>query len=338
LSDVEAWLTRRWYNGPAPLALRPLSALYGAAMALRRSGYAHGWFASHDAGKPVLVVGNITVGGTGKTPLVIWLAQHFSAQGLKVGIVSRGHGRTDSAPREVHEGDDWRLVGDEPLLLARHSGCPVIVAIDRVEGARRLAARGVDVIVADDGLQHLRLRRNCEIAVIDGARGLGNGALLPAGPLREPSERLASVDALVLNGAARSGFEVARETFQMTLVMQEPASLASASAAPPDFRGRRVHAVAGTGHPARFFSALKARGIDVIEHPFPDHHAFSESDLDFGDSLPVLMTEKDAVKCRSFADPRLWYVPVAVQFGGREGQTLLEKVLRKLGVTTPARG
>jgi tetraacyldisaccharide 4'-kinase len=308
-------------------------------MAARRAAYRIGVLPSHAAGKPVLVVGNITVGGTGKTPLVIWLARELSDIGLKVGIVSRGHGRTDTAVREVQQDDDWRLVGDEPLLLKRQTSCPVVVAFDRVEGAHRLVAQGVDVIVADDGLQHLRLRRSCEIAVVDGARGLGNGALLPAGPLREPASRLSQVDALVLNGRARKQFARSADAFQMTLVMQEPQPLVPAAVStvvPPNFRGQRVHAVAGIGHPERFFSELKARGMDVIEHPFPDHHAYSAEDVSFGDALPVLMTEKDAVKCRAFADPRFWYVPVSVRFGERDEQALLEKVLRKLGVTGSA--
>lgn len=342
---MEAWLTGRWYGGSAPLLLRPLSWLYGGVLALRGAAYTQGLLATHNAGKPVLVIGNLTVGGTGKTPLVIWIAQRLTALGFKVGIVSRGHGRHESAPRVVEETSDWREVGDEPLLLRRHTGCTTVVAADRVAGARVLAAQGVNVIVADDGLQHLRLRRECEIVVVDTERGFGNGALLPAGPLREPVSRLQTVDAVVLNGNVSS--PLANGAFVMTLVPGEPRHVSAPilphhravegdEAAHVDFEGVRVHAVAGIGNPSRFFASLRARGIDVIEHPFPDHHAFTPHDLAFGDALPVLMTEKDAVKCRAFADPRLWYVPVAASFGEPEGRELLQRVLHKLGLSATA--
>lgn len=361
---MEAWLTRRWYGESAPLALRPLSWIYGGAMTLRQAAYRSGVFPSHDPGRPVLVVGNLTVGGTGKTPLVIWVARQLAQRGLRAGIVSRGHGRSETAPRVVEEGTDWQLVGDEPVLLRRNSGCPTVVAADRVAGARLLVEMGVDVIVADDGLQHLRLRRKCEIVVVDATRGFGNGSLLPAGPLREPISRLRTVDAVVMNGgdAVSSGDGTtavqASPAFTMSLEPQEiqpvcggvlpradsmksPGPVgpgAVGGSASPDFAGQAVHAVAGIGNPARFFAALRERGIQVIEHPFPDHHAFAAADLAFGDGLPVLMTEKDAVKCRDFADPRLWYVPVAARFGEREGGELLERLLRKLDPTGHPRG
>lgn len=340
---MQAWLTRRWYEDSAPFALLPLSWIYGGAIALRRSAYAGGIFRTHEVGKPVLVVGNITVGGTGKTPLVIWLAREMRALGLKPGIVSRGYGRTGAAPVEVRSDSDWRLVGDEPLLLERHSGCPTVVSVDRVEGARRLVEGGVDLILADDGLQHLRLRRNCEIAVVDGARGVGNGTLLPAGPLREPVSKLDRVDAIVLNGSAKAPSAHNAGAFSMKLMAGDPAPLAALGggacvADPAVLRGHPVHAVAGIGNPSRFFADLRARGFEVIEHPFPDHHAFSEAELDFGDGLPVLMTEKDAVKCLAFALPRLWYVPVTASFPEAEGRLLLDRVLRKLALTASSRG
>lgn len=341
--SMQAWLTRRWYEDSAPLALLPLSWIYGGAISLRSRAYASGFLRSYDVGKPVLVVGNVTAGGTGKTPLVIWLAQQMRSMGLKPGIVSRGYGRTGAAAVEVSIESDWQLVGDEPLLLERHTSCPTVVSVDRVEGARRLVERGVDVILADDGLQHLRLRRTCEIAVVDGARGVGNGALLPAGPLREPASKLDRVDAVVVNGRSKATFVRNASTFSMTLVAGNPAPvsalLGGACDAPPvDWRSQRVHAVAGIGNPARFFAELRARGIEAIEHPFPDHHPFLESELDFGDGLPVLMTEKDAVRCLSFALPRLWYLPVTASFPEAEGRALLERVLRKLGLTVSWRG
>lgn len=330
-------LTDLWYREPARGALlRPLAWLYGALLRLRRRAYGSGLIATERAGCPVVVVGNLTVGGTGKTPLTIWLARELVGRGLKVGVLSRGYGRRGRAPREVLAASDWREVGDEPLLLARHSACPTVVAADRVAGARALMARGVQVILADDGLQHLRLGRACEIVVVDGARGFGNGRLLPAGPLREPLAALAHADVVVMNGAATHG-SLARPlpgpgALTMTLVADAAVRL-DAGAAPcplPAFRGQRVHAVAGIGNPQRFFAMLRAQGLEIEEHPFPDHHALSVRELDFGDLRPVLMTEKDAVKCAGFADARLWYVPVAAQLGAADAAVLLERVLRRI--------
>ena len=199
-------LTDLWYREPDRASLlQPLAWLYGAVVRLRRAAYGSGLIVTERAGCPVVVIGNLTVGGTGKTPLTIWLARELVGRGLRVGILSRGYGRRERAPREVLVGSDWREVGDEPLLLARHSACPTFVAADRVAGARALTARGVQVILADDGLQHLRLGRACEIVVVDGARGFGNGRLLPAGPLREPLAALARADVVVTNGAATHG-------------------------------------------------------------------------------------------------------------------------------------
>jgi tetraacyldisaccharide 4'-kinase len=334
---VQQRLTELWYRDPARASLlQPLSWLYGAALAARRRAYASGWAASERAGKPVVIVGNLTVGGTGKTPLTIWLARELGAQGLRVGIVSRGYGRRGSEPRAVQGTCDWREVGDEPLILARRTACPTVVAADRVAGARALAVRGVDVIVADDGLQHLRLARDCEIVVIDGARGFGNGRLLPAGPLREPLERLSRADALVVNGppghASLARALPAGSTLGMSLVMEEAVRLDAG--APPralsSFRGQRVHAVAGIGNPQRFFGQLCAQGLEVLAHAFPDHHPLRAPELDFGDRLPVLMTEKDAVKCTAFADPRLWYVPVAAQLTAGDARELLTRVLARI--------
>jgi len=338
---VRQRLPELWYREPArPSLLQPLSWLYGVLLALRRRAYASGWLATERAARPVVVVGNLTVGGTGKTPLAVWLARELSARGLTVGILSRGYGRRGGEPREVLAVSDWREVGDEPLLLARRSACPTLVAADRVAGARALAARGVDVIVADDGLQHLRLGRDCSILVIDGARGFGNARLLPAGPLREPLAALAAADLVVVNGEPTHP-SLARlprgELLAMHLLADqarrldggaEPRTLAS-------FSGARVHAVAGIGNPQRFFQQLRAQGIEVLEHPFPDHHAFSAAELDFGDRLPVLMTEKDAVKCTQFADARLWYVPVAAHFSPADARTLTEGVLARLRVRSP---
>jgi tetraacyldisaccharide 4'-kinase len=287
----------------------------------------------------VLVVGNLTVGGTGKTPLTIYLARELSAAGLRVGIVSRGYGRRGSGMRGVQPDSDWRDVGDEPVLIARRTGCPTMVAADRVAAARTLIARGADVIVADDGLQHLALSRDCEIVVIDGSRGFGNGRLLPAGPLREPPAGLARADLVVVNGELTHGSLAAADlpanALRMRLVAQSATRLDGR--APPRelaaFRGQRVHAVAGIGNPQRFFSELSAHGMEVLAHPFPDHHPYTERELAFGDELPILMTEKDAVKCAPFANARLWYVPVSAAFSESDAQELRARVLAKLRTT-----
>jgi tetraacyldisaccharide 4'-kinase len=346
---MEQRLTKLWYRGTAgPSLLQPLSWLYGAAIRVRRSAYARGVLQTHRVGKPVVVVGNLTVGGTGKTPLVIWLARQLSERGLKVGIVSRGYGssQAENTLRLVNEDSSWREVGDEPLLLFRGTGCCTIVARDRVAGARALVAKGVDVVVADDGLQHLRLARECEIVVIDGARGFGNGRVLPAGPLREPTSRLAEADLVVVNGVAehaslrRPGTSIEARALQMSLVAGQALRLdGQASSQPLEFfRDGRVHAVAGIGNPARFFRDLRARGLDIIEHAFADHHPFVPRDLSFEDDLPVLMTEKDAVKCGSFANPRLWSVPTAAAFSEAQTRELLEHVQRKIGSLSTAGG
>ena len=334
---MQQWLTRRWYGDSAPLALRPLSWLFGAMVASRRALYHGRILRVHRVGSPVVVIGNLTVGGTGKTPLVIWLAQQLSARGMRVGVVSRGFGRRGHTARMVEPTADWREVGDEPLLIRRATDCLTVVAADRVAGARLLVDQKVDAVIADDGLQHVRLARDCEIAVIDGTRGFGNGWLLPAGPLREPASRLAGLDAIVVNGAVRpSVIAPARNclTLEMTLASSQVLPLSAAGKARPleSFRNERVHAVAGIGNPARFFADLRAHGIDVIEHPFADHHAFTAADLRFDDEMPRLMTEKDAVKCHAFANSRMGYVPVNAQFSESDAQRLLARVLQKLGL------
>jgi tetraacyldisaccharide 4'-kinase len=328
-------LTERWYSDPAATSLlQPLGWLFGSLVAARRRAYERGWLGRARAARPVVVVGNLTVGGTGKTPLTLWLAQRLGAEGLKVGILSRGYGRRGSVPREVPPSADWREVGDEPLLLAQRSGCATVVARDRAAGAALLVSRGVQLILCDDGLQHLALARDCEIIVADGARGFGNARLLPAGPLREPLARLAAADLIVVNGAAEHPSLAALGRAQLLRMDLMPAPAQALDGTEPPrplsaWRGARVHAVAGIGNPQRFFRELRAQGLELIEHAFADHHAFTRADLAFTDKLPVLMTEKDAVKCRSFADARLWYVPVDARFSEADARILLERVRAK---------
>lgn len=333
---LESWLNRRWYGSKRVPALQPLAWLYGAAMSARRSAFRRGWRRSRWAGAPVVVVGNLTVGGTGKTPLTVWLAGQLLERGLAVGLVSRGYGRASTGVRVLGAQSGWREVGDEPLLLYRRTGCATAVGRDRLAAARALIEHGAQVILADDGLQHLALERNCEIVVVDGRRGFGNGALLPAGPLREPLARLRTVDALVVNGPAehaslRAGEGLgAAAPLRMELVPGEARRLVSGETRPlADFQGP-VHAAAAIGHPERFFRELAAHGLAVLPHPFPDHHPLSAAELDFGDDRPVLMTEKDAVKCAQPADPRLWYLPVEARFSDADSQRLVGLVMRRI--------
>ncbi|MBD8871867.1 tetraacyldisaccharide 4'-kinase [Rhodanobacter sp. DHB23] len=298
---VEAWYGRR----SSPWWTWPLAGLYGALAAMRRLLYRSGVLHGVRLPVPVIVIGNLTAGGTGKTPLTIALADALRARGFRPGVVSRGHGGRQREPMLLGGSPDPAEVGDEPCLI-QASGVPVAVGRDRPAAARLLVAEGCDVVVADDGLQHYRLARDVEICVIDGARRFGNGHLLPAGPLREPLRRLARVDLRVCNG----GTPLAGE-YPMRLAGGEAVALDSARRQPLSaFAGSRVHAVAAIGNPGRFFAALRDAGMAVVEHAFPDHHAFAAAELAFGDGLPVLMTDKDAVKCRGFVQPHWWRVPV----------------------------
>ena len=316
---------RVWYHdAEVPVSWRLLARLYGGVTALRRRAYARGWLRSYSVGKPVVVVGNISVGGTGKTPLTIALVRALAARGLRAGIVSRGYGGSVEGPLLLDDASTPDQVGDEPVLMRALSGAPVVVGRDRVAAAEALIAGAeVDVVLADDGLQHYRLRRDIEICVIDGARRFGNRRLLPAGPLREPLSRLDRIDFRVCNGGVARADEVQlhlREDGVLRLVDGERAELDA-------FAHRRVHAIAGIGNPRRFFDSLRACRIEVIEHAFADHHRFRESDLAFGDGLPVLMTGKDAIKCRAFAQPDWWQVGVQVQLPERFLDALAARIL-----------
>ncbi|HTQ35930.1 MAG TPA: tetraacyldisaccharide 4'-kinase [Steroidobacteraceae bacterium] len=328
---LRSWLERRWYGPGPPLLLRPPAAMYALLVRLRRAAYARGSRASRHPGLPVVVIGNIVAGGTGKTPLAIWLAQAVRAAGQRPGVALRGYGGRVAVPRLVAAGDDPAAVGDEAVLVARRAAVPVAVGADRVAAARLLAGQGCTVVICDDGLQHLALRRDVAIAVIDGARGFGNGALLPAGPLREPVAMLDACDLVVINGEDSTGAAGARPALRMTI---EPAPLRCLISGPEEplerLRGESVHAVAGIGHPQRFFGLLRSLGARPVEHAFPDHHAYRIADLDFGDSRRIVMTEKDAVKCAAFARQRMWYLPVSASLPDADAARLLGAVLAKL--------
>lgn len=301
----EFWL--RHPPGWQARVLWPLGTLYGLIARLRRHAYHSGWLRRGHVRVPVVVVGNIFVGGTGKTPMVAWVVRRLQASGWQPGIVSRGYGgRATSWPQTVLPDSDPALVGDEPLLLARQTGCPVAVGPDRVAAARRVVAAGCDVIVSDDGLQHYRLPRAVELVICDGARKLGNGLCLPAGPLREAPGRLATVDLVLSNGHAP---ELTPYWFDLVPGAMRPVA-PKAVGAPRPAPGETVNAVAGIGHPERFFGTLEAMGYRVIRHSFPDHHAYRPDDLAFAGQWPVVMTEKDAVKCAGFAGENSWYLPV----------------------------
>jgi len=317
-----------WYRrGAIAWLLWPVSVIFGISVMVRRALYGLRILKSAHPGLPVIVVGNLTVGGSGKTPLVIWIAEFLKSKGWSPAIISRGYGAKVTgemrAPRAATVASDAAQVGDEPIVLARRSGCPVWIGPDRIQVAAALRAQhpDVNVLVLDDGLQHYAMRRDVEIAVVD-ARGFGNGFLLPAGPLRETRLRLRTVDAVVAHGfSGVKGFSMSLEgdtVHRMTDARERQALKA--------FAGQKVHAVAGIGDPNRFFVHVGKAGVKVQPHPFPDHHPFSARDLEFGDQAPVLLTEKDAVKLRSAARPNWWVLPVSAKLDPAFGEWLLGKL------------
>lgn len=326
-----------WFDGsPPPAWARLLAPLYAAMVALRRLGYRRGWLRRRHPGVPVVVVGNLVAGGSGKTPLVLALVEHLRAAGWTPGVASRGHGRhAPGTPRWVEAGMPAALCGDEPLLIAQATGVPVRVDRDRLAAARALAAAGCGIVICDDGLQHYRLARDVEIEVQDARRRYGNGRLLPAGPLREPLERAADCDLRVLNLGVSAGEEadaMGSNEWPMWLVPGELRPLAGGRCLPlAALAGQRVHAVAGIAEPERFFAMLRAAGVAVVPHAFPDHHAYAPEDFTFCSPLPVLMTEKDAVKCTAFARPDWYAVPVRAQLPEAFWQALLARLPARAG-------
>ena len=318
------WQTR----GLLAVLLLPIAALFATVAAIRRCAWRCKLLHREQIGVPVIVVGNITAGGTGKTPLVLWLAQFLAARGKRPGIISRGYGATRTDPRAVPANGSAADYGDEPCLLAQRAGCPMWVGTDRAATARALRAAhpDVDVIISDDGLQHYRLARDVEIAVIDGASGLGNGWPLPAGPLREPASRLTTVDAVVVNGGDATGafphsiaMQLQGDTFRN---LRDPQQTVTAA----HFRGRQVYAIAGIGNPPRFFAQLQRLGLDCITRAFPDHHAYPAQDLQFTGDHPLVMTEKDAVKCTAFATTRHWALVVNAVPDESLGDTIIARL------------
>lgn len=317
-------LASLWYNNKKSIItffLLPLSWLFSLIITLRRFLYHKGWFKTHYLSVPVIVVGNITVGGTGKTPLVIELANLLLAQGYRPGIVTRGvGGRRHVKPQRVSLHDDINDVGDEAILLTKNTVCPVVICIDRVAAGHYLLAEKLcDIIISDDGLQHYRLGRNIEIAVIDGKRGIGNNLLLPAGPLRESVSRLNSVDYVVVNGDLdKPDFLQKLAGINLTTMNYQPTELVSLQleqvTQPLSVISQQViHAVAAIGHPERFFHALKNYNCEIIPHAFTDHYVFEAGDLEFSDDHMIVMTEKDAVKCKNFPNERHWYLKAKVK-------------------------
>lgn len=331
------WIHRVWYEGAGSYRwLLPLSGLYWLLIELRRFLYRFGVLGSHSAPVPVIIVGNITAGGTGKTPVTIWLARELKARGFSPGIVSRGYGGSKaSSSMRVDHASDPAVVGDEPVLLAMRTGCPVVVDANRIRAAEMLVEDGADLIIADDGLQHYRLERTYEICVIDGSRGLGNRRLLPAGPLRETLSRLNEVDQVLVNGRLRddagSLSVVEQNAIEFEMTVTEVSRLNGSLARPiGGFAGTTVHAVAAIGNPSRFFDLLRANDIQVIEHPYPDHARIGRRDLRFGDEFDILMTEKDAVKLGSPSSDKLWKVPVDVRMDPLLAGPWLEQIESRL--------
>lgn len=322
-------MIERIWSGRSPLwlLLWPLSLIYGAVSSLIRLSYQRGWRKSWRAPVPIVVVGNLTAGGNGKTPVAIWLVQALQRRGLKVGVVSRGYGgKAERYPLLVNGDTPTVQAGDEPVLIAQRSGAPVAVAPKRRAAVEALlASQPLDLIVTDDGLQHYALQRDREIVVVDGARRFGNGWWLPAGPMRERASRLQQVDAVIVNGGEAQPGEIA-----MTLRPGQAVNLLSQRRAPlADLNN--VVAMAGIGHPPRFFATLKQHGVTpVSEIAFADHHAYSQQELAqlLTDGQILLMTEKDAVKCRGFAQPNWWYLPVEAELSDDATAPLLDDIER----------
>ena len=331
------FIQRVWYEGDAWYrALLPLSGIFWLLFILRRFLYRLGVLRSHKADVPVVVVGNITAGGTGKTPTTVWLTRALRERGFRPGVVSRGYGGSKSkSSMRIDAETDPMVAGDEPVLIAIRTGAPVVVDADRARAADMLVEDGADLVIADDGLQHYALERDYEICVIDGARGLGNGLLLPAGPMRETAARIQEVDQVLVNGRLRQepqGMPAGlQNAIEFQLVAREVCRNNGSLTRPIErFRDTTVHAVAAIGNPDRFFDLLRGHGMQVIEHRFPDHARIERPTLDFADDFDILMTEKDAVKFGRNVPDRYWYVPVELEIDPQTAGPWLEQIESRL--------
>jgi tetraacyldisaccharide 4'-kinase len=323
--SLHSWLQRQWYDTPVPSPLlRGLEKVFIQAVRARQTAYHNGHKQVDRLPVPVIVVGNLTVGGTGKTPVTLWLVNLLKQHGYRPGIISRGYGgKKHSHPLIIGPDTTPEEAGDEPVLISSRSYCPVCIHPRRAQAGRTLlAASDCDILIADDGLQHYALARDLEIAVVDGARGFGNGHCLPAGPLREPPARLETVDWVIYSGNGPEGSIV------MTLVGDTAVNLANPKQHRPlgQFAEEKTYAVAGIGHPKRFFDDLQRWGLTLESRAFPDHHSYQREDLAFAGSNPLLMTEKDAVKCRRFASTNHWYIPVQARLPDAFGEQLLNQL------------
>ena len=320
------WLEKHWYHTtPLHLILQPISFIFRLISGIRRTLYRSGILSCEKLPVPVIVVGNITVGGSGKTPLTLWLAQQLLDNGWHPGIISRGYASKATSARAVHPSSDPDEVGDEAVLMVQRKLCPVWIGQDRAAAARALlgAHPECDILLSDDGLQHYRLRRNVEIVVVDGVRRFGNSFLLPAGPLREPPSRMAEADAVVVNGGEPAPGEYAMRLHGTGFYnLLNPNTIAYAA----DFHGQNLHAIAGIGHPQRFFAHLDHLGLAVQAHPFSDHHRYTPGDLNYADADAILMTEKDAVKCAAFATEKCWVLRVDAQVDPMLIQLIQERI------------
>lgn len=304
-------LDHYWYSiNFVSLLLLPLSGLFCLISFIRSKFYKFGLLQSYKAPLPVVVVGNVTVGGTGKSPLIIELVKQLQAKGRKPGVISRGYGgNADSWPQIVNAETSAAKVGDEPQFIYQRTQCPLVVGPDRRQDIELLISQfDCDIILADDGLQHYALKRDVEIVVVDASRQFGNGLCLPSGPLRETVSRLQQVDLVILNGGSELEASFSMQTSQCLCVGRKNISNVNID----EFSGKTVHAVAGIGNPQRFFTMLAGLGINVIPHAHADHYNYQESDFVFADNLPVLMTEKDAIKCSEFKLNNHWSVPVDI--------------------------
>ncbi len=306
------WLQDSWYSEMyISAALMPISMIYNDIMRFRLFLYKIGVLKKTKISVPIIIVGNITVGGTGKTPLILFLARLRRHEGYKPGIISRGYGgNSETWPLWVDQNSKPEQVGDEAVLMAHRADCPLVVGPERVKAAQMLVEKSdCNIILSDDGLQHYALDRDIEIAVVDGERRFGNGYTLPCGPLREPIERLQKVDLVIVNGEPTEENEFSmliKGNTAVNLINQEEKLLT-------EFSHSSCHALAGIGNPNRFFNLLEEEGLSIHSHAFPDHHKFTEDDILFNDELVILMTEKDAVKCVEFATENHWYIPIKAE-------------------------